>query len=260
MIKNNYKFIDTHCHLDYLKPTVSESIELSNQHNVEKLITITVSKKNIESVFELTKTNSNLYCSQGIHPHEAKDFDDNIVKIIKKNISNPKVVAIGEIGLDYYYNFSDKKTQLDVFEKQLQLASELDYPVIIHSRDADDDMISILRNFLPTLKKRGVIHSFTGTQELADFAIKNDFFIGINGIVTFKKAEELRSVVKTLPIENILFETDSPYLTPVPFRGRENSPKNIPVIAEYLKNFLDQEEEIFYNKVYENSVKLFSLN
>jgi len=136
----------------------------------------------------------------------------------------PKMVAVGEIGLDYHYNNSPPEIQRSAFERQLQIACDQDLPVVIHTRDADEDTKAILKNFSSKLKRKGVVHSFTSTLELAEFVLSEGFYIGFNGIITFKKAENVQEVVKITPVERILFETDSPFLTPVPHTGKENAP------------------------------------
>jgi len=144
------------------------------------------------------------------------------------------MVAVGEIGLDYHYNNSPREIQRKVFEKQLQIAADTDLPVIIHTREADEDTKSILKNFSPHLKKKGVIHSFTSGKELAEWVLNENFYLGFNGIVTFKKAENVQEIVKMSPLERILLETDAPFLTPVPHRGKENAPHYLPFVAQKI--------------------------
>jgi TatD DNase family protein len=261
MTKIENKFIDTHCHLDSLTPEISESITNATENNVDKIITISVSPKNIQHVLDISNSNDNVYCSQGVHPHEAKDYSSSVKETIILNSKEDKVVAIGEIGLDYYYNYSSKEEQKNAFREQLQIASDLDLPIIVHSRDSDDDMIEILNEFKNSLSRKGVIHSFSGTEKLAKFCLESGFHLGFNGIVTFKKAQDLREIVKQTPVERILFETDSPYLTPTPHRGKENSPKHIPIIADFIAELKEvPDKQKFYSKVYQNSKDLFSLN
>ena len=163
-----YKIIETHCHLDYLKEAPLEDIlEQSKNEGIEKIITISVEPKNFNAVFELAKKHDNVYFTQGIHPHDAKLIEEDSLEIIKSRASHPKMVAVGEIGLDYHYNHSPREKQIEVFKSQLELAIELDKPVVIHSRDADEDMITILKEFAPRLSRKGVIHSFTSTKDLA---------------------------------------------------------------------------------------------
>lgn len=262
-MEQTHSFFETHCHLDYLKSLpMEEIIQKSQDEGVRKFITVCVSPDNFDKVIEISKKYvGTVYCSQGIHPHEAKLFTDSIGKTILENaLNNSDVVkAIGEIGLDYHYDNSPRDAQREAFEKQLELAVKTNLPVIIHSRDADSDTISILKNFLPTLSKKGVIHSFTGSKELAEFAIQNEFYLGFNGIITFKKAESVRDIVKITPIESILFETDCPFLTPVPHRGKENAPHYIPLIAQKVAEIKNIAAEDLFKIVYTNSLKLFNI-
>ncbi len=252
--------IDTHCHLDYLKEEDSyEIIKKCKRYNVVKIITISVSPKNLDIVIKKSNEYDNVYCSQGIHPHEAKFFTEEIIKKIKANSKNSKVVAIGEIGLDYYYNRSPKEIQIKAFEEQLQLAVELNLPVIIHSRDAEKDTISILKNFSNSLIKKGVIHSFTSKESLANFAINEKFYLGFNGIITFKNASNVQKAVNNTPIDSIIIETDSPFLTPAPYRGKENAPYYLPLVAEKIAELKNIPIEQVLRKIYKNSCNFFNL-
>ena len=255
-----HPIIETHCHLDYLKnQTVLETIQKSQAMGIDKIITISVSPENMDETFKLAKENDSLYCSQGIHPHEAHNWEDALLEKIEKAAKNPTVVAIGEIGLDYHYDFSPRKKQIEVFETQLDLASRLDLPVIIHTREADSDMHSILKNFSKSLKRKGVLHSYTSGAELAKSAISWGFYLGFNGIISFKNAKNVQDILEATPIENILLETDAPYLTPAPFRGKENAPFYLPFVAEKLIEIKGQNAQGTLSQIYENSLKLFSL-
>ena len=169
----------------------------------------------------------------------------------------PKMVAVGEIGLDYHYNNSPPEVQRSVFERQLQLACDLDLPVVIHTREADEDTRAILRNFSSKLKRKGVVHSFTSSIELAEFVLTEGFYIGFNGIITFKKAENVQEVVKITPPERILFETDSPFLTPVPHRGKENAPFYLPFVAAKIAELKCLDLEELKKLVLNNSLDCF---
>lgn len=255
------KIIETHCHLDYLKQaSLDEIIDQSTQAGIEKIITISVQPENLDRAFELTNQYNHVYCSQGIHPHNAKDYSDEAHKKIKQRASaQDKVIAIGEIGLDYYYDNSPRDIQIEVFERQMAMAVELDLPVIIHSRDADDDMILVLDKYAPQLKKKGVIHSFTSGPKLAQKALDHDFYLGFNGIITFKKAQEVRDIVSMTPISRILFETDAPFLTPTPHRGKENAPFYLPHIVDKISEIKNIQVNELVKEVYQNSIKLFNL-
>ena len=249
------KFIETHFHLDYLKEYPHEEIlRRSRACGVERFITISVEPDNLKVVRELASEYDDLFCSQGIHPHDAVKATPQDLQEIEQWAKNfSKCVAIGEIGLDYHYNHSPKNIQQDIFRQQLDIASRLNIPVIIHSRDADEDTECILKEF-PSLQ--GVIHSFTSGKKLAQYALGREFFLGFNGIITFKSAQNVRDILKMTPEHQILLETDAPFLTPVPHRGKENAPFYIPLIAEkvaQIKGKNPHDMEVFY----ENSLRLF---
>ncbi len=251
-------FIETHCHLDYLKAEPLEEILLKvASANIQKVITIGVSPDNLDGVMKLSSDHEKIYFTQGIHPHDAKEATELEFNKISERAKLSKMVAVGEIGLDYHYNNSPADIQKKVFEKQLQLACDNDLPVVIHTRDADDDTRDILKNFSPYLKRRGVVHSFTSSKELAEFVLGEGFYLGFNGIITFKKAENVQEIVKIAPIEQILFETDSPFLTPVPHRGKENAPYYLPFVAQKVADLKNDELERIIPIVYQNSLNCF---
>ncbi len=251
--------IETHCHLDYLKQlTTAEIIKKAQENGVEKFITISVEPDNLCKVIELTKQFKNVYCSQGIHPHDAKLASDEVLSIIKENtLKEKKVVALGEMGLDYHYNNSPKDIQIEYFEKQLKLACELNKPVVIHTRDADDDTISILKKYSAKLKHKGVLHSFTSGKKLAEFALSEGFYLGFNGIITFKNAQNVREIVELTPIERLLIETDSPFLAPVPHRGSENAPFHLPLVAAKIAEIKNISVEAVAKQSTKNATDLF---
>jgi TatD DNase family protein len=250
--------IETHCHLDYLKAEpLDEILKKIKEAGITKVITIGVDPDNLDKVMELSNTYSEIYFTQGIHPHDAKEATDVEFNKIIERASMPKMVAVGEIGLDYHYNNSPPEIQRNVFEKQLQLACDLDLPVVIHTRDADEDTKAILKNFSGKLKRKGVVHSFTSTIELAEFVLSEGFYIGFNGIITFKKAEGVQEVVKITPIDRILFETDSPFLTPVPHRGKENAPFYLPFVATKIAELKNLDLEKLKIQVLHNSLQCF---
>lgn len=256
--KFNHAIIETHCHLDYLKELpLEELVQLSKTHGIEKIITIAVSPDNLKTVMDLCQQDPMIFGTQGVHPHDAAKFTEQTALEISENAQHPRILAIGEIGLDYYYEHSDRQVQRSVFERQLQIASDMDLPVVIHSREADEDTMSILENFEKTLKKKGVIHSFTSGPELAQYAIEQNFCLGFNGICTFKTAENVRDIIRMTPIENIILETDAPYLTPIPYRGKENASFYLPFIAQHVADIKEMEIEAFLKQVYNNSQQLF---
>lgn len=252
------KIIETHCHLDYLENEPLEDIlQKSKDQGVEKIITISVEPDNFEAVFKLAQTYPEVYFTQGIHPHDAKKSTKAALKTIRERCSHEKMLAVGEIGLDYYYNHSPREIQLKIFEEQLNIAIEENKPVVIHSREADADMMSMLGKYGPKLPKSGVIHSFTSTQELAEVALENNFYIGFNGIITFKSAQNVRDILNIVPIEKILIETDAPFLTPTPHRGKENAPFYLPHILAKVSEIKELSEQEASEIIYKNSQELF---
>ncbi len=252
-------FIETHCHLDYLKALPLEEIrEKIKEAGITKVVTIGVDPENLDGVLNLSQTYPEVYFTQGIHPHDAKNATEVEFNKIRERSLLPKMVAVGEIGLDYHYNNSPQDIQKEVFEKQLQIACDQDLPVVIHTREADEDTKAILKNFSTTLKRKGVVHSFTSSIELAEFVLSEGFHIGFNGIITFKNAKNVQDVVLITPAEKILFETDSPFLTPVPHRGKENAPYYLPFVAAKIAELKNIDLEELKKIVYQNSLNCFS--
>ncbi len=252
--------IETHCHLDYLKELSTEEIlKKCEDHNIKKIVTIAVDSGNLESVRNLASSFDQVFGTQGIHPHHANEYSETVEKEIRNHINDKHIVAVGEIGLDFYYNNSKKEEQIPAFEKQLQIAVDTNKPVVIHTREADEDTIAILKNFSKTLKGNGVIHSFTSSVSLAEFCLDEGFYLGFNGIITFKNAQNVRDVLAVTPIEQTLIETDSPFLTPVPFRGRENAPFYLPFVAEKIASEKEMNIEDVLKITKNNAINLFKL-
>ena len=250
--------IETHCHLDYLdQADLKITLEKSRQVGIERIITIAVSAGNLESVMKLATSSANIWGTQGIHPHEAESYTPEVDAIIRRNAGHAKILAVGEIGLDYYYDHADRTVQRSVFEQQLQTAIELDLPVVIHTREADDDTRDILKNCSTSLTRKGVIHSFTSSLALAEFCLAEGFMLGFNGITTFNSADNVRQVVAATPMTQLLLETDAPYLTPVPYRGRPNAPYYLPFIAETLAAIKEVDVEVLLQQAYRNSLDVF---
>ena len=250
--------IETHCHLDYLEEeSLRQTLEKSAEVGVEAIITIAVSPGNLDKVLALTRSADTIWGTQGVHPHEAESFDAPVEAAIRRGACDPRILAIGEIGLDYYYDHADRAVQRRVFEQQLQIAVELALPVVIHTRDADEDTRDILRNFSGRLPAGGVIHSFTSGLELAEYCLGEGFMLGFNGIATFNRADNVRQVVAATPVEQLLLETDAPYLTPVPYRGKPNAPYYLPFIAEKIAEVKQLEVESLLQQAHRNSRRLF---
>lgn len=250
--------IETHCHLDYLDTeALEETLARSADVGVERIITIAVSPDNLQTVVDLSSTHPNVWGTQGIHPHEAATFNDEVLGEVARNAKAERILAIGEIGLDYHYDHAPRAEQHAAFESQLQLACDLALPVVIHTREADDDTRAILANFSGKLSRGGVIHSFTSSLSLAEFCLGEGFALGFNGITTFNRADNVREVVAATPLDQLLLETDAPYLTPVPYRGKPNAPFYLPFIAEQVAAVKATPVETLLQHAYNNSDRLF---
>lgn len=256
-----HPIIETHCHLDYLdEEKLLETLEEAKQAGIERIVTIAVSADNLDKVVNLSSKHSQVWGTQGIHPHDAEHYSDTVEAKIKTNLLKPRILAVGEIGLDYHYEHSNRIAQGQAFERQLQIASETNLPVVIHTREAEQDTRAILENFSHSLPQKGVIHSFTSSLELAEYCLSEGFSLGFNGITTFNAADNVREVVVATPIEKIVIETDAPYLTPVPYRGRVNAPHYLPFIAEKIAELKQIDIEQLLSQVYLNSIKLLFNN
>lgn len=250
-------FIDTHCHLsheDY------DDIDLVIQENrtqkIDKIIVSGCTMESIPESIDISKKYEDVFITLGFHPSEALGVTDDDLEFLKKSLKEQKVVGVGEIGLDYHYGKEDIDMQKKLFRAQLNIASEYHLPVVIHSRDATQDTINILKEFSSV---SGVIHCFSGSIETAREYIKMGYKLGIGGVVTFKNSR-LYEIVKKIGCDNIVLETDSPYLTPEPFRGQKNSSKYIPYIAKKISDVLDISVEEVGKITSLNAVTLFDLN
>lgn len=245
--------IDTHCHLG--KEDYNNLDEVINEMKGIMIISGCDTRSNKE-VLEIVNKYSNVYGTLGIHPEEIDDISDNDFTFIEENINNNKIVGIGEIGLDYYFRKDNIDRQKKVLDKQLKLAQKYNKPVVIHSREAIQDTYDILREYDLT----GTIHCFSSSLEMAKEFIKLGYKIGVGGIVTFKNSKKLREIVSSLDLENILLETDSPYLTPEPFRGQKNKPSNVELVAQKISEIKSISKEEVIDITGENAKKLFDLN
>lgn len=253
-----HSIIETHFHLDYLKDGSAEEIlAAARAVGVERFISISVEPSNMPKVLELAGQHADVYATLGVHPHEAAKFTSSTAEFINANIQHSKVVAIGEIGLDYFYDHCDRAVQRQAFCQQLELAIQHDLPVVIHTRDADEDCSAILKEFAPQMRKKGVLHSFTSGLELAQLATELGFQLGINGIVTFNKADNVREIVAATSLDHILLETDAPFLAPAPYRGVENTPKYLPFVAEKIAEVKQVDVLEVLQKTYQNSLNTF---
>jgi len=226
--------IDSHCHLDY-EPLINDINQVllnAKKNNVTHLLTIGTSLESSKKVLEIVEKYENIYGAIGIHPNSTtKNFNDfsELVSIKKKS---KKIIAFGETGLDYFYKRSEKSDQIQSFEKHIEFAISEKVPVIIHTRHADEDTISIIKKYYK--RTRFLIHCFTGNLKFAENLLNLECLISFSGIITFKKSTELRDVVKYVPLERMLIETDSPYLSPDPLRGKSNEPANVKIVGENI--------------------------
>ena len=250
-------FIDTHCHLDILESTPEETIIEAKQAGVQRMVTIAVDEPSLDFVSSTVQEFPAVYGSVGFHPHDASKLTKSLLQKIRQLAEEQhKLIAIGETGLDYHYMNSPAEIQQQAFRKQLQLAVELNLPVILHSREAETDTLNILQEF--PVPSHGVAHSFTSSIEMARTLVDMGWYLGINGIVTFKNAEDLRKVVRWLPLDRLLLETDSPFLAPIPFRGKPNKPAHIPAIATFIAELREISLEELAQQTTANAQRLFN--
>lgn len=221
---------DTHCHIykEYYED-INIVLELAKDKDINRVISNGCDIDSCKEVLELSKKYENYYCTLGIHPESVLNYTSEDIKYIEENLNNPKVVAIGEIGLDYHYGKENREKQIELFELQLSLAEKYNKPVVIHTRECIEETYSILKKY----NLKGVIHSFSGSLEMAEKFIKLGYVLGINGVITFKNCK-LKDVYKNISLNNIILETDSPYLTPEPYRGKQNNPGYILEIAQFV--------------------------
>ncbi|MBN1562267.1 MAG: TatD family hydrolase [Anaerolineae bacterium] len=258
--------IDTHCHLDFnaYDDMRDEIVEEAAAVGVTRIINPGVDLERCRAALALADQYAGVYAAVGIHPTSTVDFANETLAEVRALADHAKVVAIGEIGLDYYWDTSPKATQWGAFEAQLALAAELELPVIIHNREASDDVIAMLRTWVKTLPESlkdrpGVLHSFSAPSEIADQALDLGFYLGFTGPVTFKKADDLRQIAARIPEDQILVETDGPFLTPHPYRGkRPNKPAYVRYIAERIAALRTMTDEAFAALSTANAERLFA--
>lgn len=234
-------FIDSHVHLDDEAFDADRDEIIKNFHNDGVLFIVNASSDlpSSKKSVELTK-HDNVYAVVGVHPHEAKDFKEEDIAVYKEMLKNSKVVGIGECGLDYHYDFSDRDIQKKVFERFIDFANEVEYPLVIHSREATQDTIEMLK---ANRKGKTLIHCFTAPKEVARDYLNLGYYLSIGGAVTFKNAKHVVESVEYAPLDRLLLETDAPYMTPVPFRGKRNEPKYISYVVQKIAEIKGVSEE-----------------
>ena len=253
--------IDSHCHLDH-EPLINDLeniIKRSKIVGIEKLLTICTTHKSFENILKIIKKDDIIFGTFGIHPHEAKDNPISKDVIIEKASIDSKIIGIGETGLDFFYNHSDKDQQIESFEHHIKASIELNYPLIVHSRNAELETFDILNKY-KNHKPKILMHCFTGSTEFANELLTLNCFFSASGIITFKNSLKLQETFKIIPLDKLLIETDSPFLAPVPNRGKKNEPSFIKFTAQKLSEI----KGIEYSKLVENTTKnfnnLFSIN
>jgi TatD DNase family protein len=254
------EFVDSHCHIhfdDYL-PDVEQVIIDANTHHVNKMICVGVSIEDSQKALDFASKHENTWASVGAHPHDGADFLDypDAIDKLEKLSKDPKVVAIGEVGLDYFHEFTPRQKQIDVLSKQLEIGVKMGLPFIFHVRDAWEDFWKIIDAQAGT---RGVVHCFSAHQEQLDQVLKRGFYVGLNGIMTFTKDEKQLEAAKNVPLDKMLLETDAPFLTPKPYRGKRCEPKHVSVTAEFLANLRGEKLEELASITTKNAENLFKI-
>tara|TARA_Y100001958_G_scaffold17307_1_gene10561 strand:- start:254 stop:1030 length:777 start_codon:yes stop_codon:yes gene_type:complete len=249
--------IDSHCHLTYepMSESLHDTIERANRDGVKYILTISTEDKSFDKILKIVEKHNSVYGTYGIHPHEAKLHQYIKCKdIINRVNQNKKIIGIGETGLDFYYNHSEKKDQICSFEEHISASQEKNLPLIVHTRSAENETLEILKKYLKIKDTKILIHCFTGTREFAFKLIDLGAYISASGVVTFAKSQELANTFKDIPNDKILVETDAPYLAPVPLRGKPNEPSfiihTVKFLSEIKKLSFDEFSQITTNNFF----------
>ena len=257
-------FIDSHAHIDgpEFDADRDEILERAKAAGVSVILNVGTGDPHsdaLERAVALGQTHDSVYTAIGTHPHDARLYDDKAEEKIKQLVQSEHVLAWGEIGLDFHYDNSPRDVQVAVFKRQLRAARDCDLPVVIHTREAESETIEILRSEYEGAERRGVFHCFSGSRELAQRALELGFMISFSGIVTFKKAEELRAVAREVPLDRLLIETDCPYLAPIPYRGKRNEPAYVVEVARCLAGIHGVDIEQIARVTSENFLNFFKI-
>ena len=250
--------IDSHCHLDHepLSNNLDDVLKRSKDVGITKLLTICTTLKSFKNILSIIKRDEMIFGTFGIHPHETNNNIVNQKDVIENVNKDRKIIGVGETGLDFYYNNSDKESQIKSFEEHIKASIELDIPIIIHSRNAENETYDILQNFKND-KLKILMHCFTGSKDFAEKLLNFNTFFSASGIITFKNSQELQETFRFLPLERILIETDSPFLAPVPNRGKKNEPSFIKFTAEKLAHLKNMKTSDLIKVTTENFNNLF---
>lgn len=251
---------DTHVHLNdnQFEDDLEEVIERARLNGVERMVVVGFDEKTIKRAMELIDTYDFMYAAIGWHPVDAIDLTDSYLDWIEELTAHPKVVAIGEIGLDYHWDKSPKDIQQAVFRRQIQLAKKLDLPIIIHNREATEDVVAILEEE-GAAEVGGIMHCFSGSPETAKRCLEMNFYISLGGPVTFKNAVKPKEVAKEVPLDRLLIETDCPYLAPHPYRGKRNEPSYVKLVAEQIADLKEISFDEVARATMENANRLFRI-
>jgi len=252
--------VDSHCHLDYLERDgdLDAAIERARAAGVRTMLTIGTRVSTFPSILAIAERYQDVWCSVGVHPHEAEGEGDTTTAQLVELAQHLKVIGIGETGLDYYYDNSPREAQQRSFRSHIAAARETGLPLIVHSRDADDDTIGILRDEYRQGAFPGVIHCFSSGRELAENAIDLGLYVSLAGILTFKNAQDIRNTVRALPVDRLLVETDAPYLAPIPYRGKRNEPAFVAHTARLLGELTGLDTDGVAETTTRNFFRLFS--
>jgi len=254
------QYFDTHAHLGLIVDDPIEQlivIQEARQASVNRIVSICNSLHDFGQVYENLKSATNVYHAVGVSPSEVQNPGKDWFSNIEQSVQYPRVVAIGEIGLDYYRKFGDKKSQIELFITQLDLASKLNLPVIIHNRDAGHDVLDILRDRLPP--KGGVLHCYSEDAAYAEKALELNLYFSFAGNLTYKNAKNLHETIDVLPVDRILIESEAPFMVPADYRGKRNMPKYLPLTARYMADRLEMDEEALASQLWDNANKFFGL-
>ena len=247
------RFTDSHCHLTM--SNAEANLSAARAAGVRGFVVPATKLEDAPQAVEIARGNADVWAGVGFHPHDARYCDDAAFAEIARLARDQRVVAIGEVGLDYHYDHSPRDVQRDVFERHIELARELDKPVIVHNRESTEDMVAILSR----ARVKGILHSYTESLETARRLVDLGYYISFSGIVTFRNAESLREVARGLPHDRVLIETDTPYLAPVPYRGRDNEPAYVVAIADLLAKLWNVPVEEVAERTTANFEKVFSV-
>ncbi len=252
--------IDTHAHIDMdnFQDRFEEVLKTAKDYGVEKIVIPGVEPSGFARILSLCEKYENIYGAVGIHPEDVNSYDENSENLIREYLKHEKIIAVGEIGLDYYWDKTQTEKQKEIFEKQILIAKEAKKPVLVHDREAHFDTFEILKK-TQAAEVGVVMHCFSGSVEFAKQCIKEGFYIALGGVTTFKNAKKTKEVAKEIPLDRLLLETDSPYMTPVPYRGKENQPAYVKFVAQEIAKLREITFEEVVSATTDNAKKLLKI-